>query len=37
MAFLACTLLLDPVSLRRLRRYGGNGTEATVGADTGLH
>ena len=35
-AFPACTLLKDPVSLRRLRGYGGSGCEATGGADTGL-
>ena len=38
MAFPACTLLLDPVSLRRLRGRGGGGSgcEAIGGADTGL-
>ena len=36
MAFPACTLLLDPLSLRRLRGYGGSGCEAIGGADTGL-
>ena len=35
-AFPASTLLLDPVSLRRLRGYGGSGCEAMGGADTGL-
>ena len=36
MAFLACTLLSDPVLLRRLRGRGGSGCEAIGGADTGL-
>ena len=36
MAFPAYTLLLDPVSLRRLRGKGGSGCEAIGGADTGL-
>ena len=35
-AFPACTLLKDPVSLRCLRGYGGSGCEAMGGADTGL-
>ena len=35
-AFPACTLLLDPMSLRRLRGYRGSGCEAVGGADTGL-
>ena len=35
-AFLACTVLSDPVVLRRLRGKGGSGCEATGGADTGL-
>ena len=35
-AFPACTKPLDPVSLRRLRRYRGSGCEAMGGADTGL-
>ena len=35
-AFPAGTLLLDPMSLRRLRGYGGSGCEAIGGADTGL-
>ena len=36
MAFPACTVLLDPESLRRLQGKGGSGCEATGGADTGL-
>ena len=36
MAFPACTVLSDPVVLRRLRGNGGSGCEATGGADTGL-
>ena len=36
LAFPACTLLIDPVLLRRLRGNGGSGCEATGGADTGL-
>ena len=36
MAFPACTLLSDPVSLRCLQGYGGRGCEAMGGADTGL-
>ena len=35
-AFPACTLLIDPVLLRRLRGNGGSGCEAMGGADTGL-
>ena len=36
LAFPACTLLIDPVLLRRLWGNGGSGCEATGGADTGL-
>ena len=36
LAYPACTLLTDPVTLRRLRGNGGSGCEATGGADTGL-
>ena len=36
LAFPACTVLEDPVLLRRLRGNGGSGCEATGGADTGL-
>ena len=35
-AFPACTLLLDIMWLKQLHGYGGSGTEATGGADTGL-
>ena len=35
-AFPACTVLTDPVLLRRLRGNGGSGCEAAGGADTGL-
>ena len=35
MAFSACTWLLDPLSLGRLRGYGGSGIFATGGAETG--
>ena len=35
LAFSACTWLLDPLSLGRLRGYGGSGIFATGGAETG--
>ena len=35
-AFSACTCFLDPLSLGRLRGYGGSGMFATGGAETGL-
>ena len=35
-AFSACTWFLDPKSLGRLRVYGGSGTFAAGGAETGL-
>ena len=36
LAFSACTCFLDPLSLGRLRGYGGSGMFATRGAETGL-
>ena len=36
LAFSACTCFLDPLSLGRLRGYGGSGTFAAGGAETGL-
>ena len=35
LAFSACTCFLDPLSLGRLRGYGGSGMFATGGAETG--
>ena len=36
LAFSACTCFLDPLSLGRLRGYGGSGTFTAGGAETGL-
>ena len=36
LAFSACTCFLDPLSLGRLRGYGGSGMFAAGGAETGL-
>ena len=36
LAFSACTCFVDPLSLGRLRGYGGSGMFATGGAETGL-
>ena len=36
LAFSACTCFLDPISLGCLRGYGGSGTFAAGGAETGL-
>ena len=36
LAFSACTCFLDPMSLGRLQGYGGSGTFAAGGAETGL-
>ena len=36
LAFSACTCFLDPLSLGRLRGYGGSGMFATGGTETGL-
>ena len=36
LAFSACTCFIDPLSLGRLRGYGGSGIFATGGAETGL-
>ena len=36
LAFSACTCFLDPLSLGRLRGYGGSGMFATGGVETGL-
>ena len=36
LAFSACTCFVDPLSLGRLRGYGGSGIFATGGAETGL-
>ena len=36
LAFSACTCFLDPLSLGRLRGYGGSGTFAAGGTETGL-
>ena len=35
LAFSACTCFVDPLSLGRLRGYGGSGMFATGGAETG--
>ena len=35
LAFSACTCFVDPLSLGRLRGYGGSGFSATGGAETG--
>ena len=35
LAFSACTCFVDPLSLGRLRGYGGSGIFATGGAETG--
>ena len=36
LAFSVCTCFLDPLSLGRLRGYGGSGMFAIGGAETGL-